>query len=99
MNWYWPAEWLRREESSAPPSRMTGTVRTVQWAQFAEQVREGQRAFVMGLVAQLWRGDALLLKGVFSPEFMRELREAIAGDRLAAYVAQFRADRSKQPAP
>jgi len=26
------------------------------------------------------------------------LREAIAGDRLAAYVAQFRADRSKQPA-
>jgi len=29
---------------------------------------------------------------------MSELREAIAGDRLAAYVAQFRADRSKQPA-
>lgn len=74
MNWHWLAEWLQKEESGPPPTRMTGVVRTVQWESFAANVMEGHRWFVRALVQQLWAGDALLIKGVFDPEFMRQLR-------------------------
>lgn len=61
-------------EGGDPPTRVRNVV-TVDWREFQPAVLAAQPFLVLDLVETLWRGDALLIKGVFSVDFMRELRE------------------------
>jgi hypothetical protein len=65
--------WEAIERRYPPPTRV-GVVHTARWDYFQAAMLHGDRGFELDVVRTLSGGDVLLLKGVFSPEFMGELR-------------------------
>lgn len=60
-------------EANQPPQLRT--IREMHWSQFQEKVDEESDHFVDTLVGSLSAGDAWILKGVFSREFVNQLKD------------------------
>ena len=70
------AAWERLESTSPRPARAR-TVIQVDYQEFRENVLNQTDAFVESLVGSLYGGDAYLVKGAFSKDFMIGLRKKV----------------------
>lgn len=73
----WPEAWKHVESLAERPNRLRHIIETP-WAKFAEQVIWQNASFVDFLTRSLYAGDAWILKGAFTPDFMHKMRDDTA---------------------
>ena len=67
-------EWERLEQSTPRPDRVREVIQ-IDFQELKEKVLKQEDEFVLGILDSLYSGDAYLVKGAFTKEFMIDLRK------------------------